>query len=66
MNIIISHSITKRRIDGSFQLCGSKEDLLSIAEQITESVDGGFNYGWIDILTDKPRSMPNEHPVQWD
>jgi hypothetical protein len=37
MNIVISYSRTKRRIDGPFQLCGSRNDLLRIADLIIQA-----------------------------
>lgn len=70
MKIVISHGHTKREIKGSFSLCGTGEDLASIAHQILRRVeDDGvvrFNYGWVDIHADAPPTLGGVAPVGWD
>lgn len=66
MKIILSHSVTKRTINGTFQICGSRKDLELIAQQIEAQLTDGFNYGWITIYSDLARILPNESPIQWD
>ena len=69
MKIIIGHGETKRKIDGTFQICGSKEDLLSIAQQISAIADGdesSFSYGWISVHSDCPKILANQTPIGWD
>ena len=66
MKFIISHSKTARYIEGSFQICGPRLDLLSLANQIREDAEGkDWVYGWIEI-TDKPPCAPTQEPVSWD
>lgn len=67
MNIVIVHSKTKRRISGSFELIGSRGDLLSLGEQITsQCYAGSWVYGSIDILATKQCVLTNQKPIEWD
>lgn len=67
MRIVITHSRTKRIITGSFELIGTREDLLCIGKQILEQCEGrGWVYGTVDILDTKQEPLPNQTPVSWD
>lgn len=66
MRLIINQGEIKREIHGSFMLCGSKADLLSIAEQIKNTAEEHFSYGWVNIYSDIPKSIPDNPPRQWD
>ena len=67
MNIVVVHSKTKRRISGSFELIGPREDLLSLGEQIISQCTGhSWVYGTIDILATKQDVLPNQAPIEWD
>jgi hypothetical protein len=66
MKITIEHSSTKRAIDGQFNICGSRADLKSIADQILVQIDRGhFAFGWVEIL-DRQASIANTTPKAWD
>jgi len=64
MEIVIEHSNTKRTINGYFNLCGRREDLREIANQILNQTED-FTYGWIKIRKEQ-ESVTNIKPVQWD
>lgn len=64
MEIIIEHSNTKRTINGSFNICGKREDLREIAHQILNKTEE-FYYGWIKIC-EAQKSNANTEPVKWD
>ncbi len=67
MKVIIEHSKTKREINGSFNICGSREQLRSVARQILDCLDAHpFSYGWIQIHSDYQRSVPDTPPLHWD
>jgi hypothetical protein len=66
MKIIIEHSDTKREIDGSFNICGSYNDLKSIVDQIKMELETTFSYGWVTIISDKQKSIKNTPPKNWD
>jgi hypothetical protein len=67
MKIIIKHSKTKRQINGAFEVCGSRADLVSLAEQILAEANGGnFTYGWITVHSDRTPALPNTPPKEWD
>lgn len=70
MKITIEHSRTKRQIVGAFNICGSREDLVSLAEQILDEARGerAWTYGWINILPSKKRqpSICDTAPTGWD
>ena len=67
--ILIGFSKTKRRIDGPFEICGSRAVLVSLAQQILHLCDKArFSYGWIHLLpcdTYNP-NMRNNSPIGWD
>jgi len=64
--IVISHSKTKRKIDGAFEMCGDRETLLFIGRQILRQVEREtFAYGWVEIVYRTP-SLTNTKPVGWD
>ena len=66
MNIVISHLKTKRRIDGPFQICGTRKDLREIAETILKKTEvSDWLYGWIDIPL-KAESLADTPVSQWE
>jgi hypothetical protein len=65
MKVVISHSKTKREINGPFALCGSAADLRLIAERISDALESGFLYGWVDIY-EKTEPLANTTPERWD
>ena len=67
MEIIISHSQTKRRIKGAFDVCGSKQNLVDFAEQILEKASrDDFNYGWVRVVSERQPALANTEPIGWD
>ena len=67
MSIIISHSKTKRRIEGSFSICGNRHDLEAIANQIlSECKEYCWSYGWVDIIIPPLPVLANQEPIAWD
>ena len=66
MKVIVSYTGTSRQIDSSFSICASKEDLLSIKEQIENRIRENFSYGWVDIYADLPERKPNNPPIPWN
>lgn len=65
MQIIISHSKTKRKINGAFALCGSADDLRRIVDCIQSAIGDGAYYGWVDIC-EKTEPLANTPPEIWD
>lgn len=65
MEIVIEHSQTKRLINGNFNICGSRSDLIELARQITEQTKNDFHYGWIQIHK-KQRTLIDTKPMGWD
>lgn len=54
MKIIIEHQRVRRELIGSgFNIYGSREDLLTISNQLRELADT-FAYGWVQIRDAKP------------
>lgn len=66
MKVIIAHSDTKREINGAFNICGSRADLLAIADQIREAVEDGLAYGWVRITGPRQPHLPETPPTNWD
>ena len=67
MNVIIVYSKTKRRVLGNFELIGSREDLLSIGEQIVSDCKAhSWSYGSVNIFDKEQSFLPNQEPVDWD
>jgi hypothetical protein len=67
MEIIIAHSHTKRRMKGNFDICGSKNDLIDFAEQVlSRASSDNFNYGWINIISEKQPALADTEPIGWD
>ena len=64
MKIIIEYGDTKRQIDGAFNICGSKDDLLLLAEKIIAKADK-LCYGWIEI-SETQQHISNTPPVPWE
>ena len=69
MKIIIAHKGIKRVIDGDgFNICGNKEDLMVIADQILRQMHEGFAFGWVeirDVEPDQHSGKPNTEPLPW-
>jgi hypothetical protein len=69
MTISIEHCKVKRQITGSgFNICGSKEDLLSIACQIKQAVERDFAYGWVrvrDVQNDEHFAGSSVASIPW-
>lgn len=66
MKIIIEHSRTKREINGPFSLCGTQEDLQSVAEQILAAIKEDFHFGWVKIHPERHTHLADTPPEQWD
>lgn len=67
MKIIIEHKTSKREIDGAFNICGSRADLLSLYNALQlEIFNAGFSYGWIKVPLETQPSIPNTPPLDWD
>jgi len=69
MRIVIEHHKIKRKLEGDgFNICGSREDLQRIADQLTEALEEDFYYGWVRIRDLKPdeHSAPNSEPLPWN
>ena len=49
MKIIIEHGKTKRIIDGPFNICIGIKELNELKNIIDTTLEGNFNYGWINI-----------------
>lgn len=66
MKIIIEHGNAKREINGPFNICGSKEDLCSLRDQLNNQLEShSFIYGWVNILCPKQKSITNTPPIEW-
>jgi hypothetical protein len=65
MKIIISHSTTKRMIEGPFAICGSRKDLETIIARLQDALAQEFVYGWVDIYETSTK-QPNTAPEPWD
>lgn len=70
MKIHISHKKIKRLIDGDgFNVCGSRDELLSIAEQLrVKASEQGFTFGWVKIRDEYPdthQCAPNSLSFAW-
>lgn len=69
MKIVIEHKGVKRQIEGNgFNICGSQNDLLAIAEQIRANAEG-MVFGWVKIrdeIPDEHYAGPNIQPKAWE
>lgn len=66
MKLVIEHSDTKRTIDGAFCLCGSREDLASLAKQLQARLaDESWSYGWVAVYP-APALKSNTPTKHWD
>jgi hypothetical protein len=65
MEILITHSKTKRKINGPLNICGSKTDLKSLANQILSQVSENFSHGWVTIHEEQ-ESVVDTPSVNWD
>lgn len=81
MKVIISHSETVRLITGPFRICGSRDDLLRIADLLVKAChshaemddegvvrEANMSYGWVSI-TDLPveqEILADTRPIRWD
>lgn len=67
MKIVIEHGSIKREIDGNFNVCGSKDDLLRFAYKVQEVCNSeDFTYGWISISDKKKEYLINQSVKKWD
>ena len=68
MNIWIEHSKTRRRIKGAFNICGSRDDLKSIATQILGHLeaDETMSSGIIEIRAFHQTSHASSPTKNWD
>lgn len=76
MKLVISHRNTKRKIDGPFDICLTKEDLrglvsqllgaIAIFEEDEKSGRAGFGYGWIHVRSEEAPFLANTKPKGWD
>lgn len=64
--VIVDFSKTKRIIDGPFMICGEREILRSIANQILHATDANFSYGWVSLLPCPNNYGKSGSPVEWD
>lgn len=67
VKIIIEHGNTKREINGPFNICGSKQDLNDLKEQLERALQDDFNYGWVEIVEYiKCDTIANTPPQKWE
>ena len=68
MKIVLEHGATKRIIEGPFNICGSREDLQSLVDQLTLRITHtNFCYGWVPItLMQSNPTNANTPPKRWD
>lgn len=66
MDLVIEHSETKRRISGSFRICGSYDDLLDMIRQLEEQLTSSDGvYGWLEV-NERQEPIANTPPKGWD
>ncbi len=65
MKLIIKCDGVKREINGSFSICGGRQDLETLSYYIQAGSREGFGYGWIDIHPEIIKDIPNEAPYNW-
>jgi hypothetical protein len=66
MKIFIEAGRTKRQITGPFNICGSRDDLFEMMDQLrTLLEDKSWSYGWVSIRGEKQKSIPGPG-VGWD
>ena len=66
MKIIIEHGDTKREINGSFAICGSRNDLQNFVNQLQHHLsDDSWCYGWTEIYAPLNRKGSTP-PVAWE
>jgi hypothetical protein len=69
MKIVIEHHRVKRELNGNgFNICGSREDLIAISDQLREKATDTFAYGWVQIRDPNPDEHftgPNSQPWPW-
>ena len=68
MNIIIEHYQVKRELTGNgFNICGSREDLMRVAEQIRKQCEHVFTFGWVEVRDAQhdEHSIPNTKALPW-
>ena len=59
MKIVIEHGTTKRKILGPFNICGSRDDLLLLADAIEVATRDDFTYGWVAVRGPAQPSFTN-------
>ena len=67
MKLLIEHGEVKREIVGSFNICGSWQDLELLATQIRHKIESNpdWCYGWIEIHGEIQKSL-NGPPIHWN
>ncbi len=65
MKIIVEHGDTKRQIEGAFNICASARDFSIILSKLTEFVDSGSSYGWVQI-SDVQKCISGTKPDPWE
>jgi hypothetical protein len=66
MMVIIEQGRTKRRLRGAFNLCGSREDVQRLVDQLSAHLaDPSWSYGWTRIMSAQP-SITNTPPQEWE
>ena len=66
MKIHIESGKTKRTLDGPFNICGHRDDLWELMEQLrTKLEDQTWSYGWIYVRGSKQASIPGP-PISWE
>lgn len=66
MTIIIDSGKTRRQINGTFRICGSRDDLQNLVDTLTETLDNPFIYGWTTVYANTGPKIGEMVPVPWD
>lgn len=70
MRIVIAagKSGLKREIEGPFSICGSREDIEQLRNEIDRALgqEPRFSYGWVEVIPARPAVQPNTHPLPWE
>lgn len=64
--IIVRKGNISRFVDKPFNLCGSKEALRDLADQILDQINVDFNYGNIYIVEKILQGSTNTTPLEWE
>lgn len=67
MKIIIEHGRTKRLIRGPFNICGSRQEMQSIVDQLRGHLaDESWSYGWTSVVTERQPINANTATIEWE